>query len=164
MTDVLVQHRWLAPTVFVVLVVVGPGVGAWLAPRPRIARALTVVSLLPVLAVTLVPVQRELYARCTLQWALPTPDRAELFANLLLFVAPALLAGVATRRPVFAIACGSGLSAVIEGVQALLPVLGRSCDTTDWLSNTLGAVVGGLLAGAALVLARRARPGSSPLP
>lgn len=162
-TDVLVQYPWLAPAAFAALVILAPALGAGLVRQPRIAWVLAGLSVLPVLAVTLVPVQRELFARCTFQWALPTPGRVELFANVLLFVAPVLLAGVASRRPALTAAVGSGVSALIEAVQALLPALGRSCDTNDWLSNTIGAAVGGLLAVAALVIARRSRTARSPL-
>ena len=60
-----------------------------------------------------------------------------LMANLVLFVRPALF----------------GLSVVLEALQALVPGLGRSCDTTDWLSNTIGAATGAAHAAAALALA-----------
>jgi hypothetical protein len=35
-----------------------------------------------------------------------------------------------------------------------VPALGRSCDTTDWSSNTIGAAIGAVLAAVALHLAR----------
>ncbi|WP_156186412.1 VanZ family protein [Cellulosimicrobium funkei] len=51
-------------------------------------------------------------------------------------------------------------------VQALSPALGRSCDTNDWLSNSIGALLGAGLAVVALRLATRrdrvANPGSVP--
>ncbi|WP_390620165.1 VanZ family protein [Cellulomonas timonensis] len=46
-------------------------------------------------------------------------------------------------------------SAGIEVVQALLTGLGRSCDTNDWLSNSIGAVIGAGLGWAALAVRRR---------
>ena len=155
-TDLLLERPWLLPSLLVVLVVLGPIVGAWLVPRQRLAWWLTGLSLLPVLALTLVPVERVLYARCTVAWTLPTAGRVELMANLVLFVASVLLAGVATRRPVRVAAVASVLSVGIETLQALVPSLGRSCDTNDWLNNTLGAVVGAALAWTAIVLARGA--------
>ena len=94
-TNVLVEHRWLAPTALALLLVLGPLVAAWLLPRPRIAGALTALSLLPVLLLTLVPVDRRLYHRCEVAWTLPTPGRVELAANVVLFIVPALLATVA---------------------------------------------------------------------
>jgi hypothetical protein len=45
------------------------------------------------------------------QWALPTPSRVELMANVVLFVPPALLLAVATGRPVLALILGAGMSA-----------------------------------------------------
>lgn len=158
-TTVLVAHPWLSPVALVVLVTAGPFVGAWLAARPRAAWALAAVSLVPVLALTLVPVDRELYARCTVQWALPTPGRVELMANVVLFVAPVLLAGVAGRRPATALLAGTAASVVLELVQALAPAIGRSCDTNDWLANTIGAAIG---AGLAWVALRAVGPGGEP--
>lgn len=154
-TTTLVEHPWLAPGLLVAVVAIGLLAGPWLVPRRRLTWWLTAASLLPVVALTLVPVDRELFAHCTVQWALPTPGRVELMANLALFVAPVLLAGLATRRPVLALLAGSGTSLVVEAVQAALPAIGRSCDTNDWLSNTLGALVGAALAWVALRRAQR---------
>ncbi len=149
-TTVLVEHPWLAPTLLAAIVVAGLLAGPALVGRRRLAWVLAAVSVLPVLALTLVPVERELFARCTVQWALPTPGRVELIANVVLFVAPVLLVGVATRRPLLALVAGTGASVLVEVVQALVPAIGRSCDTTDWLSNTIGAVLGAGLAWGAL--------------
>jgi VanZ like family len=161
-TDVLLANPWLTPAALVALVVGGPIVGARLVARPRVALRLAGLSLLPVAALTLVPVRRELYEFCAVQWSLPTPGRVELFANVVLFVVPVLLAGIGTRRPVAVLAAASGLSAALEAVQALVPGIGRSCDTTDWLCNTIGAGIGALLAAAALALAKRRRTGGGP--
>ncbi|MEW1959659.1 VanZ family protein [Kineococcus sp. NPDC059986] len=158
LSTLLVTHPWVTPLLLAAVVVVGPFAGAWLVRHRRLAVALTVLALVPVAALTLLPVDRELYARCVAEWALPTPARVESFANLVLFVPPVLLAGVATRRWWVAAVLGSATSALIEVVQALLPALGRSCDTGDWLANTLGSVVGGVLALVALRLAARRRP------
>jgi VanZ family protein len=59
------------------------------------------------------------------------------------------------RRPIAAMFVASGVSLLIEIVQGLAPAMGRSCSTNDWLYNTLGAVLGALLAVAALALAQR---------
>lgn len=154
-TTTLVEHPWLAPALLVAVVAAGLLAGPWLVPRRRLTWWLTAASLLPVVALTLVPVDRELFARCSVQWSLPTPGRVELMANLALFVAPVLLAGVATRRPVLALLLGSGASVVVEALQAAVPAIGRSCDTNDWLSNTLGAALGAGLAWVALRRAQR---------
>jgi VanZ family protein len=87
-------------------------------------------------------------------WSLPTFGRVELAANVVLLVAPALLAAVVSRRPLVALAALSALSALVETVQAVAPALGRSCSTDDWLSNTIGVVVGVALGWLALRLAR----------
>ena len=154
LTDVLIEHRWMSPTALGVLIVLGPLVGAWLAPRRTMSWILVGASLVPVALLTLVPVDRELFADCTVQWYLPTPGRVELMANVVLFVGPALLAGVATGRPGLVLVCLSGLSAALEALQALVTGLGRSCDTTDWSSNTIGAATGAGVAVAALWLCR----------
>jgi hypothetical protein len=154
-TNVLVEHPWLSPAALVVLVAIGPLVGRLLVSRPLLAWQLTALSLVPVALLTLAPVDRELFDRCSVQWILPTPGRVELMANLVLFVAPVLLGGVATRRPVLALVAASALSAALEALQALVPAIGRSCDTNDWLSNTIGAVIGATLAWAGLRWARR---------
>lgn len=161
-STILVVHPWLSPSALALLVVAGPFVGRWLTARRPLALALLAVALLPVVALTLVPTSREVDGRCELAWMLPTPGRVELAANVVLFVAPVLLAGVLLRRPLLALVAGTGLSAAIEVIQALATGLGRSCSTNDWLSNTIGALIGAALAWAALRLAReepaRARP------
>lgn len=154
-TNVLVAHPWLSPLALALLVVAGPLVGSWLVGRRRLAWTLFGASLLPVLLLTLVPVDRELFERCSVGWVLPTPGRVELMANVLLFVAPVLLAAVALRRPLVALLGGVAASALVEVGQALVPALGRSCDTNDWLSNSIGALVGAGLAVVALRLATR---------
>src|SRR5689334_8581032 len=153
----LVEHRWIAPAALVVLVLVGPLAGAWLVTRPRIAWVLTVASMLPLALLTLVPVDRELFARCEVRWELPTLTGPESMANILLFIGPVLLAGVATRRPVLAVLAGSALSVVVEAVQAAVPAIGRSCDSGDAINNTIGAVIGGALAWLSLTASTRAR-------
>ena len=154
LTNLLLERPWMSLTALGLLIVLGPFAGAWLVGRRDWAWLLFAGSLVPVALLTLVPVDRELYARCTVQWALPTPGRVELMANVALFVAPALLAGVASRRPLVVLVALSGFSATLEALQALVTGLGRSCDTTDWSSNTIGAATGAGLAAVALSLAR----------
>ena len=155
-STLLVEHPWLAPTALALVLVLGPPLGRWLVPRRRTAWALTAVALLPVAALTLVPVDRELFGCCEFAWALPTFGRVEIFANVLLLVPAALAAAVALRRPLLALLAGSTLSAAIELLQALVPALGRSCSTNDWLANTIGAALGAALGWFALHWARRA--------
>jgi len=154
-STLLVQYPWFSPAVLALLVIVGPVAGRWLYGRPRIAWTLCGISLVPIVLLTLVPSSREIVERCTVAWALPTFGRVELMANVILFVPPVLLAGIASRRPLVAFLGGVVGSAAVELVQALLPALGRSCDTNDWLTNSIGAAIGALLAGAAIWAARR---------
>lgn len=168
-TDFLVEHAWLSPTVLALLVVFGPFVGWWLVTRPRLAWTLVGLSLLPVAALTLVPVDRTPFERCAVQWAVPTSiGKIELLANVVLFVAPVLFVSVALRRPLLALLAGSALSVVVEAIQAALLVIGRSCDTSDWLNNTIGAAIGAALGAVALLLAhgkpRGGRPGRTVAP
>lgn len=158
LTDFLLRHPWLSPTALGLLILLGPFAGAWLVTRTKLTWWLCAASLVPVVATTLIPTDRRPYAFCTVQWMLPTVSRVELVANVLLLVAPVLLLAVATRRPAVALLVGIALSAVIELVQALAPGLGRSCDTTDWTSNALGAAIGAALGLAALRLSDRSLP------
>ncbi|MEP7114804.1 MAG: VanZ family protein [Ilumatobacteraceae bacterium] len=157
LTDLLLDHKWVTPTILILLVVVGPVAGSHLVDRTSLARVLTAASLLPVAVLTSIPQDRELYSRCelTLNVVWPTPSRVELMANVVLFVAPVLLVAVATGRPAMALLAGTALSFAIEAVQAALPALGRSCDSNDWLTNTMGAVIGAGLGCTALMMARR---------
>lgn len=50
---------------------------------------------------------------------------------------------------------GTGLSVTIEATQAAVTSLGRSCDSNDWITNTMGAVIGAALGWGALPFARR---------
>ena len=153
--DALLAVPWLMPAVLVILVVVGPPLGAFLADRRRLDIIFAVASLLPIAALTLIPIERELYNLCEIDWILPTFGRVEIFANMVLFVPLALFVGVALKRPLVAFFAASALSAIVEVVQAAIPVIGRSCDTGDWLANTIGAAIGALLAAAALWMHRR---------
>lgn len=154
-STLLVQYPWFSPAVLALLVITGPLAGAWLYGRPRVTWALFWISLVPTLLLALVPSSREVVERCTVGWTLPTFGRVELMANVILFVPPVLLAAIASRRPLVAFLGGVAGSAAVELVQALTPALGRSCDTNDWLTNSIGAAIGALLAGAAIWAAHR---------
>ncbi|MFI1742577.1 VanZ family protein [Streptomyces sioyaensis] len=66
--------------------------------------------------------------------------------NCLMF-APVGFMGVLVIRKVFpAFACGVALSAVIETMQGALPAIGRACDTSDFISNSAGSMLGALIA------------------
>lgn len=157
-TNWLLDHPWATAVGFAVLVLAGPPLGVWLVRHRRAAWWLAGASLVPVAVLTLVPTGRTTPSPgCTVQWALPGLGTVELTANVLLFAVPALLATVASGRPVAVLLAGSALSAGIETVQAVALDLGRACDTTDWLCNTLGALLGVVLGRLAVAVARSAR-------
>ncbi|TCP43609.1 VanZ like protein [Tamaricihabitans halophyticus] len=160
LSTIVVTYPWLTTAALVALLILGPLAGSWLTTRSRITGALLTLSILAVALFTLLPADRDLVVGCTVAWSLPTLGAVELMANLVLFVPPVLLAGILTGRPGTMLLVASGASAVIEVIQAFLPVLGRSCATNDWLANTLGAALGAVLAVAASRLATpKARPG-----
>lgn len=152
-TSFLVEHPWLSPTALALLFILGPLVARLVAHRPGAAWLLTGLASVPVVILTMLPTDRRAFERCEVAWTLPTVGRVELAANVVLFVAPALFAVVATRRAGLVFTAASAFAALIEAVQALVPAIGRSCSTNDWLSNTIGAAIGVLLAVIALRLA-----------
>ncbi|QCC77806.1 VanZ family protein [Nocardioides daphniae] len=129
--------------------------GAWLVDRRRTTGVLLGLALVVLTALTLVPTSRDLERGCFVEWSVPTLGAVELVANVILFVPVVLLLGVLLRRPVVALLGASGASLLIEAVQAVVPALGRSCSTNDWVSNTIGAALGALLALVALKLHHR---------
>ena len=112
-------------------------------------------SLGAVLAFTLSPAGGATRESCNLDLSFAYFLGIERFANVALFVPLAYLVSLATRRPILIFAATSLISVGIETVQVLLPGLGRACDINDWLTNTLGAAIGALLAGGALRVSRR---------
>ncbi|MER5639469.1 VanZ family protein [Kitasatospora sp. NPDC002227] len=62
--------------------------------------------------------------------------------NLALFVPPALTATLLFRRPLEVLAGCWLLSATTETAQALLPGIGRACDSQDFVTNATGALLG----------------------
>ncbi len=59
------------------------------------------------------------------------------------------------RRPLLVLTAVSGLSALTELTQALIPALGRTCVTDDWFMNTVGAALGPLIATGIIFLNKR---------
>lgn len=159
-TTYLVEYPWITTVALVAALAVGPIAGFWLMDRPHLASRLGVASLLPIAALTLVPSDRGLAVGCATEWNLPTLGEVELVANVVLFIPPALLFGVAVRRPLVVLFGASMGAASIEVTQALLTALGRSCSTNDWLANTLGAALGAAIA-AVVIGFRRAQGGAA---
>ncbi|KQS54738.1 hypothetical protein ASG36_20010 [Geodermatophilus sp. Leaf369] len=125
-STVLVEHPWLEPTAFLVLLVVAPAAASF----------------------------------CEVAWDVPTLFHGDL-ANVILFLAPVALLTTVWRQPVLVAGAAIAASAGVELLQALAPSLGRSCSTSDWLANSIGAVLGAALARAGLRLAGRT---STPAP
>ncbi len=153
-TTFLVEHPWITTVGFVASVVLGPALGYWLVGRPQLAGRLGMAALVPVAVLTLVPTSRELAAGCAAEWSFPTFGAVELMANVVLFIPPVLLLGVALGRPLLVLLGASVGSGLIEVLQAVATAIGRSCSTNDWLSNTLGSVVGAALAATVLGVSR----------
>ncbi|MFG2400342.1 VanZ family protein [Streptomyces lydicus] len=66
--------------------------------------------------------------------------------NSLMFMPVGFMGVFVTRRMVPAFACGVALSALIETAQGALPAIGRACDTSDFVSNSAGSMLGALIA------------------
>lgn len=146
-TTLLVEHSALVPLLLLLVALACVGVG-WLVLRHRGAWVLAGLSLVPVLALTLIPAggNRLDHVLCVVQFSVPTLGSVELLANVALFLPPAFFATLATRRPLMVLAAGVALSAAIEALQAVVFAIGRACDTNDWMMNTIGVAVGVLLA------------------
>ena len=157
LATILVEYPWATTVALVVLVLGCPPAGVWLASRPRVIRVLLGASVLAVLLLTLTPTDRERTGQCEFEWSFPTLGAVELMANVIMFVPVGFLTAMLLRQPVEALLAVSAGSGLIEIVQELLPGLGRSCSTNDWFCNTLGALLGVVLAAAALRY-RRSRP------
>jgi len=140
-------------TVLAAFAIAGPLTAWWLASRRRTAGVLAAAALVPLALLTLSPTRRSMTFGCAVDWS-PQLTAAEPLANVLLFVPFTLLLAVATQRPVRAALAGSVLSFGIEGVQAVVTQIGRSCDTSDWIANTTGAAIGATLAAVGLGFAR----------
>lgn len=158
--DLLLAYRPQVLVAFLVASIACVGVGFVLVRSRRrgILWGFAGLSLLAVLALTLLPsgytTRDEIW--CTVQIVEPTLRRIELVANIALFFPLAFFATLASRRPLLVLAAGTGLSATLEGIQAVAPVIGRACDTNDWVMNTIGTVVGVLVAAGTMAVAGRA--------
>lgn len=158
LATLLVEYPWATGVALAVLVVGCPPAGVWLAPRPRVTRVLLAVAVAVVLLLTLLPSSRERAGQCEFEWSLPTWGAVELMANVIMFVPVGFLAAMLLRQPVEALIAASAGSGLIEIIQEALPRLGRSCSTNDWFCNTLGALLGVVLAAVALRYLRTRRP------
>ena len=156
----LVEHSWLASVGLLAVLIVGPVLAYLLSKHRRGAWWLAGISVAAVLVITMYPEGRTVMPGCEVTLPYLSLGAVESVANVILFVPPVLFGAVASRRPLVALAGGIVLSALIELLQLAAPVFGRSCDTSDLISNAIGAVMGAALAAAGLRIAasrRRAR-------
>ena len=109
----------------------------------RIATVIAAVGVVAVLGLTLVP---DTYPMAGVTCSFDPSEFYRDSFNVMLFLLPAIFAVIAVRHPLLVFASGVALSAVIEVIQALSPVLGRRCDIGDWLANSTGTAIGVLLA------------------
>ncbi|MFJ3385118.1 MULTISPECIES: VanZ family protein [unclassified Curtobacterium] len=157
-TTFLVNHATAVRVLFWVVVVVFALIGFVvhrLGAR-RVLVALTAVSLVAALALALTMTPAGEGGNgvvCTVQFSVPFRG-IDTLANVALLFPVTLFAALLTGRPVAVLTAASGLSAAIELVQALLPALGRACDTNDWFMNSVGAVLGGVVAAGIVVVER----------
>lgn len=160
----LVEHPWITTVALAASVMLGPIAGYWLVGRPRHNKWLAIAALAPVALLTLAPTRRSLDVGCAVEWSFPRLGAVELMANVVLFVPVVLLFGVLIGHPVLVLLGASLTSGLIELFQAVVPALGRSCSTNDWLSNTLGSALGAALAAMALAVSRLREEAETQLP
>lgn len=154
-TDLLVDNSALVPVGLLLIGAACAGAGYLARRARRVLWALAVLSTLPVVALTLVPTSGRAYAVCAIQFSVPTLGAVESLTNVALLFPAVFFATLATRRPLRMLVAGASLSAAIEAIQAVVPAIGRACDTNDWLMNTAGALLAVLLGRATLAVADR---------
>ena len=160
-TTFLLHHASVVPVAFWIVVAVSAALG-WSLFHFAQRRALLIlggVGLLGALVLTMSPSGSHAFAVCTVQFSMPF-EGIDTLANVAMLLPLTLFTALALRRPLPVLAAVSGFSALIEVVQAVVPVLGRSCDTNDWFMNTVGAVLGALLALGTIALDARMRRSS----
>ncbi|WP_299050046.1 VanZ family protein [uncultured Nocardioides sp.] len=149
--------RWVLAGLLLAMLLVGVLLVRYDARRT--SAALSVVAGLAGLALTAWPEPAAALdeVRCAVQLSVPFQG-LDTLANIALFVPATYAAVLACRRPVGVAVVASGVSALIELVQALVPATGRVCDTNDWFMNTVGTALGVLLAVATLAVVRPRPP------
>jgi hypothetical protein len=156
----LIENPLLVPVLVLVMAIICTGIGYLLlrACRQRTLRTLTALSVVPVVALTLVPTptrRMDDIPLCTVDFNVPTLASVEMVANVGLLFPLVYFAALMTRRPLLMLAAGVAVSAGIEAIQALVRSLGRACATSDWVMNSAGAACAALLAGCTIALANR---------
>jgi hypothetical protein len=156
-STVLAEYPWLARIGIVGALISAPFVARWLLPRQRMAWVLVAVAGTAIAALTLLPDGTRTVAGCELEFSPAELFGVEPLANIVLFLPFTLALTVATGRPLPSFLAGLSLSLVIELMQWAVPAIGRSCTSTDWVANSLGAGFGAALAVLGLWIARHPR-------
>ncbi len=82
--------------------------------------------------------------------------RSDRMLNTWLFVPLGLFAGAAAVRRAWVLLAAFAVPFVVEGLQRLLPVLGRRCQFQDLVDNMWGLILGALVGFGIAVLGSRA--------
>lgn len=155
----LMDNPGLTPMAMALVAIVCVGVGYLLLHTRRqghrILWTLAALSLIPVAALTLLPTPGRSFVFCVYQFEMPTMRAVELLSNVALFFPVVFFTTLATDKPLLTLTAGTALSESIEIIQGLIPAIGRSCDTNDWIMNTAGMITATLLATATTRLTRR---------
>ena len=122
----------------------------------RVATALAILGGVAILTLTLAPDARSVDGVMACNFTVYS-IAGDTF-NMALFLLPAIFAVVATRRPLIVAAGVPLLSALIELVQFLSPVLGRRCDVDDLIANVVGGLIGVAIGALVLRLRRPVTP------
>jgi hypothetical protein len=155
----LAEAPWLVRVVLLALVGASSFAAYWLSFRRGTTWIVVWLSGVAIASVTLIPGSSREVTVCVLPVTPTELLGPEPTANVLLFVPFALALAVLLKRPVIAFLAGTGASMVIELAQWFVPAIGRSCSSTDWIANTLGAFLGAGFAALGLwVAVRRTDP------
>lgn len=163
-STLLAENPTLARNLFLVAVAASAVLGFLLhrSRRSRVLGVLAIIGLVGTLSLTMSPSGGHAATFCAIQFSLPFQG-IDTLANVAMMLPLTLFAALRLHRPLPVFAAVSGLPALIELVQGLVPTLGRACDTNDWFMNSVGAGLGAVLATAIITVeARRPqRPGQN---
>ncbi|MET1043195.1 MAG: VanZ family protein [Microbacteriaceae bacterium] len=154
-STLLAEYPVLARGGTALVLILAPFIAAWLRPRQQVAWVLAYLSAAAIAVLTLVPDGTRTVAGCELPFSPSFLLGVEPLANLVLFVPLALTVTAAIRRGLPAFLVGLGVSAAIELAQWAVPAIGRSCTSTDFIANSVGAALGAALAALGMYLASR---------
>lgn len=164
-STLLVEYARWVPLAFLLFLAVCVAVGVLLLRAGSRGRAalqiLAALALIAVIPLTLMPGGATPEQFCEVAFAWPRLGAVETLANIAMLMPATYFLTLLLRRPVLVALGASIFSVLIELTQALLPALGRACDTTDWEMNTIGAVIAALLGWATYRLTRGPAPSAT---